>query len=198
MHFHGGVPESRGEGGDGPGFRAGQKEQADLVIANDPDADRLAIAIPDGASASGFRQLTGNEVGVLLGHHVLTRDPPDAAPSPRKTAIASIVSSPMLGVIAAQLGVRYEETLTGFKWIEHRALEVQGQTGEPLAFGYEEALGYTVGTLVRDKDGISAAMVFAELVADLRTRSHGHRPARRCFVSTACSSARRSTSPNAA
>ncbi len=152
-------------------FALGRDKKADLILANDPDADRLAVAIPDAASPTGFRQLTGNEVGVLLGHHVLTRDPPAADPTPR-LAIASIVSSPMLGAVAAALGVRYEETLTGFKWIEHRALEVEAQSGAQLAFGYEEALGYTVGTLVRDKDGISAAVVFAELVADLRTEGH--------------------------
>src|SRR6185436_2587033 len=73
--------------------------------------------------------------------------------------------SPMLGVIAGALGVRYEETLTGFKWIANRAMELERETGARFVFGYEEALGYTVGPLVRDKDGISAAVAFAELTA---------------------------------
>ncbi len=147
-------------------FALARKESADLVLANDPDADRLAVAVPQAGSPTGYMQLTGNEVGVLLGHHVLTRDPEDSSHS--RVALASIVSSPMLGVIARALGVRYEETLTGFKWIEHRAMQIEAERGAKLAFGFEEALGYTVGTLVRDKDGISAALVFAELVAQLR------------------------------
>jgi len=149
-------------------FALARKENADLVIANDPDADRLAVAVPEKSSPTGYMQLTGNEVGVLLGHHVLTRDPSEAT-HPR-VALASIVSSPMFGVIAKALDVRYEETLTGFKWIEHRAMQIEAETGAKLAFGYEEALGYTVGTLVRDKDGIGAALVFAELCAQLRSQ----------------------------
>lgn len=149
-------------------FALARKENADLVLANDPDADRLAVAVPQKGSPTGYMQLTGNEVGVLLGHHVLTRDPEEAKTS--RVALASIVSSPMFGVVARALGVRYEETLTGFKWIEHRAMQLEAETGAKLAFGYEEALGYTVGTLVRDKDGIGAALVFAELVAQLRAQ----------------------------
>jgi phosphomannomutase len=147
-------------------FALARKEGAELVLANDPDADRLAVAVPQKDSPTGYLQLTGNDVGVLLGHHVLTRDPEEAK-HPR-VALASIVSSPMLGVIARALDVGYEETLTGFKWIEHRAMQLEAERGTKLAFGYEEALGYTVGTLVRDKDGIGAALVFAELVGELR------------------------------
>jgi phosphomannomutase len=84
--------------------------------------------------------------------------------------ITTIVSSPMLGRIAARLGARYEETLTGFKWIENRALEVESETGARLVLGYEEALGYSVGTLARDKDGIGAAMAFADLAATEKSR----------------------------
>lgn len=141
-----------------------RRERADLVVANDPDADRLALAVPDGAG--GFVQLTGNEVGVLLGHYVLTESSPDA----RRLVLASIVSSPMLGAIARALGVRYEETLTGFKWIANRALDLERAEGARFAFGYEEALGYSVGTLVRDKDGISAAVLAADLVSYLASR----------------------------
>ena len=73
----------------------------------------------------------------------------------------------MLGRIAAEMGVRYEETLTGFKWIANRAMELEAKEGLTFVFGYEEALGYTVGPLVRDKDGVSAAVAFAELAAVL-------------------------------
>jgi phosphomannomutase len=141
-------------------FALAQKEDAPLVIANDPDVDRLAIAVRD---ASGkYVQLNGNQVGVLLGCYVMTEG---AKGEGDKLVLASLVSSPMLGVVAKKLGVRYEETLTGFKWITNRAMEIEKATGARFVFGYEEALGYTVGTLVRDKDGISAAVIAAELAA---------------------------------
>jgi phosphomannomutase len=142
---------------------------ADLVLANDPDVDRLAVAVRDPSrrgSGAEFRQLTGNEVGVLLGHYLLT----ERDTSGDRMVVASCVSSPMLGVVAAGLGVHYEETLTGFKWIANRAMDVERESGKRFVFGYEEALGYTVGTLVRDKDGISAALVLAELWASRRAQ----------------------------
>jgi phosphomannomutase len=135
-----------------------KKLQADLILANDPDVDRLAVAVRDGAGE--FVQLSGNQVGTLLGHYLLTE-----GKIGDRIVLASIVSSPMLGTIAKRLGARYEETLTGFKWIANRAMELERETGARFVFGYEEALGYTVGPLVRDKDGISAAVVFAELAA---------------------------------
>ena len=141
-------------------FALAAKVNASLVLANDPDADRLAVAVP--GKAQGYVQLTGNQVGVVLGHYLLTRGPHDG----QRVVLASIVSSPMLGVIARKLGVHYEETLTGFKWIANRAMELEPK-GERFVFGYEEALGYTVGDVVRDKDGISAAVLFAELAAVL-------------------------------
>ncbi len=136
---------------------------AELVIANDPDADRLAIAIPHEKSPTKYLQLTGNQVGVLLGHYLLTSGPKVARP----LAIASIVSSPQLGAIARALGARYEETLTGFKWIANRAMDLEREEKLQFVFGFEEALGYTVGDVVRDKDGVSAALLFAELAAQL-------------------------------
>jgi phosphomannomutase len=139
---------------------------AALVLANDPDADRLAAAIPaPGGPAGRYRQLTGNELGVVLGHYLLTERP---ATRPR-AVLASIVSSPLLGRIAADLGVRYEETLTGFKWIATRSIELERE-GHEVVFGYEEALGYCVGGVVRDKDGISGALLAAEVAAVLRAR----------------------------
>jgi len=141
-----------------------EREAADLVLANDPDADRLAVAVPD--ERGKFVQLTGNQVGALLGHDLLAVSAPPHVP---RFVVSTIVSSPMLAEIARALGVRYEETLTGFKWIVARAIE-QERHGSRFVFGYEEALGYTVGDLVRDKDGVSAAVLFARLAAACKAR----------------------------
>ncbi|MFB2586944.1 phospho-sugar mutase [Herbiconiux liukaitaii] len=148
---------------------------ADLVIANDPDADRLAIAIPDPSDATGYRSLTGNEVGQLLGWRaaelataapLTPADLEDAVGGARDgggpvqpTLACSIVSSPALREVATEYGLDFTETLTGFKWVSR---------APGLVFGYEEALGYLVnpGT-VRDKDGISAALAFLDLATRL-------------------------------
>jgi phosphomannomutase len=144
-------------------FALARRVGAHVVLANDPDADRLAVAVPRG---DAFVQLSGNDVGVILGHHLLT----EGAPGDNRFVAMSIVSSPLLGVIARRLGVRCEETLTGFKWIANRAMDVGAETGARFVFGYEEALGYSVSTLVRDKDGISAAYVIAGLAARLEAK----------------------------
>jgi phosphomannomutase len=137
-------------------FEAARESGADLVIANDPDADRLAIAIPDTSEASGWRRLTGNEVGLLLGWQVAEQV---AAAGRGGTLACSIVSSPGLEAVARAHGLDFAATLTGFKWISR---------APALVFGFEEALGYLVnpGT-VRDKDGISAAVAFLSLAARL-------------------------------
>jgi phosphomannomutase len=128
-----------------------RKVGADLVIANDPDADRCAAAILDG---DAWRMLRGDEVGWLLGDQVSK-----TLPEGKKLA-NSIVSSRMLAAIAKDAGREHEETLTGFKWISRV---------EDLGYGYEEALGYCVAPeLVRDKDGISAGIVLADLAAQLK------------------------------
>lgn len=134
---------------------------ADAVIANDPDADRLAAAVP---YEGGWRPLSGNEMGALLGDYVLRYWRADAKP----IVANSIVSSPILGRIAENAGAHYERTLTGFKWIRNATLALEQEGVGQFAFGYEEALGYTVGPVVRDKDGISAALVFCDLVAEER------------------------------
>ncbi|MFG1603035.1 phospho-sugar mutase [Actinoplanes sp. NPDC049265] len=127
------------------------KTGADLAIANDPDADRCAVAVP--AEGGGWTPLTGDQLGTLLADHLIRRGAPG-------TYATTIVSSTMLAAICAARGVTYGETLTGFKWIVRAADE--------LAFGYEEALGYCVAPgLVRDKDGITAALLVAELAAAL-------------------------------
>jgi phosphomannomutase len=123
---------------------------ADVVVANDPDADRCAVAVPD---AHGWRMLRGDEVGALLGDFLLRS-------GAQGVYASSIVSSSLLGTLAAAHGQPHRETLTGFKWIGR----VEG-----LAFGYEEALGYCVAPgLVRDKDGVSALLLVVELAARLK------------------------------
>ena len=112
----------------------------------------------------------------MLGHYQLTgglaslEQAVKPAGGGAPLVIASIVSSPMLGVMAAKLGAQYDEVLTGFKWIANRAMERKAKNGDVFVFGFEEALGYTVGELVRDKDGVSAAVVFAELTAVLKAK----------------------------
>jgi len=134
---------------------------ADLVIANDPDTDRLAISIPE--PGAGFRQLTGNQIGVLLGDFMLA-----GTKTEQPIVLNSIVSSPMLASIADAYGAVYDRTLTGFKWIWNAALDLEAEGRGEYVFGYEEALGYSVGRTVRDKDGISAAVAFSSLVTEAR------------------------------
>jgi phosphomannomutase len=125
---------------------------ADLAIANDPDADRCAVALP--APGGTWRPLRGDELGVLLADHLIGRGTPG-------TYATTIVSSSLLGALCAARGVPYAETLTGFKWIVRAA--------EDLAYGYEEALGYCVAPgMVRDKDGITAALTVAGMAAGLK------------------------------
>lgn len=134
---------------------------ADLVIANDPDADRLAVAVPQ---ASGkWRMLSGDEVGILLGDHLLTHHRNGKTP----IVVSTIVSSLMMPRVAADHGAHHELTLTGFKWIVNAGLALEEKIGGRFVFGYEEALGYMVGSTVRDKDGISAALVVCDLAAEL-------------------------------
>ena len=140
--------------------------KADLILANDPDADRLAVAVP-ARDADGFVQLTGNQVGVLIANYFMNYDP---NPPDDRLFVTTIVSSPMLAAMARVEGARFEETLTGFKWIANCAMALEAKTGTTFVAGYEEALGYTVGTIVRDKDGVSAAVVFAEMAAFLRSQ----------------------------
>ena len=137
-----------------------RKVDADLVLANDPDADRLAVAVRDGSG--GYRMLTGDQIGVLLAHYLLTENlPADIRP----LLVTTIVSSRLLSKMAAAPGAAYGETLTGFKWIANLAQQRQRERGEEMLLGYEEALGYSVGRVTADKDGISAALIFAELTA---------------------------------
>ncbi len=136
--------------------------RADLVLANDPDADRCSVAVPDTTADGGWRQLTGDEIGVLLGDQAAATAAYGEQFGSGTVLASSVVSSRMLERIAHAHGVRHRTTLTGFKWIARV---------EDLAFGYEEAIGYCVDPeAVRDKDGISAALRLAYLTAQLRDR----------------------------
>lgn len=140
-------------------FGVGRERRADLILANDPDADRLAVALKDPTSTTGFRQLTGDEVGLLLGDEMARR----AVADRRKGNLAcSIVSSSALSKVAEHYGFGFRETLTGFKWISKVP---------DLIFGYEEALGYCVDAAhTPDKDGISAALIIADLANRLASQ----------------------------
>ncbi|VAV90372.1 Phosphomannomutase, partial [hydrothermal vent metagenome] len=129
---------------------------ADIVFANDPDTDRLAVSVPTPGGV--WHPLTGNQIGVLLAEFLLeyTSD---------GTVINSIVSSPLLGHIARRHGATWAQTLTGFKWVCTAALDLADAGSGDMILGFEEALGYSVGTTVRDKDGISGAAAFAVLAA---------------------------------
>ncbi|MFJ7771602.1 phospho-sugar mutase [Streptomyces sp. NPDC097107] len=136
-------------------FAKARETDPDLIIANDPDADRCAVAVHDGTD---WRMLRGDEVGALLAAHLVTR-------GAHGTFAESIVSSSLLGRIAEKANLPYEETLTGFKWIAR----VEG-----LRYGYEEALGYCVDPEgVRDKDGITAALLITELASTLKASTSG-------------------------
>ncbi len=134
-------------------FETARAAGAEFLLANDPDADRLAVAVPDPAADGGWRRLTGNDVGLLLGWRAAER-------ASGGSLACSLVSSPGLQTVAEHYGLDFHATLTGFKWISR---------APGLVYGFEEALGYLVnpGT-VRDKDGISAAIAMLGMIAEAR------------------------------
>ncbi|PTP04721.1 phosphoglucomutase [Vibrio splendidus] len=135
---------------------------ADIACANDPDADRFAVAVrTDDAS---YKMLTGDQVGVLFAHYLLSK------PHTKNQLVGnSIVSSTLLEKVAQSHGATYFQTLTGFKWLANIGMQLENEQNEFL-FAYEEALGYTIGTQVRDKDGLSAIVVFAQLIEELKSQ----------------------------
>jgi phosphomannomutase len=137
-----------------------QRVGADIIVANDPDADRLAVALqgPQGE----WTNLTGNQVGALLAEELLAH----GHAHPRRLVATTIVSTSLLRRIAEHHGALCGETLTGFKWLANLALAHDG----PFVLGFEEALGYSVGEVVRDKDGISAALILLDLASNLKAR----------------------------
>lgn len=151
-------------------FQTAAEHDADLVIANDPDADRVAVGVPDGHG--GWLRLSGNETGWLLGWRA-ARVAAERGLD-RGTLACSLVSSPALGVVARKEGLDFVETLTGFKWIS--------RAGD-LLYGYEEALGYLVDPeKVRDKDGISAALAVLALFSELRAAGQSFAEHRAAFA----------------
>lgn len=137
---------------------------ASLILANDPDADRLAVNVrgPDGT----WIALKGNQIGILLADYQLARYDGEARP----LVAYSIVSTPMIEDIAEAYGAHCETTLTGFKWVWNAAIDLMRDRGLHFVFGFEEALGYCAGDIVRDKDGVSAALLFAEMAAEEAAR----------------------------
>lgn len=140
--------------------------EAEVAVALDPDADRCAVGVP---TPDGWRMLTGDETGWLLGDYILSQLEP--GPVTEATVVASsLVSSRMLAAIAKEHGARHVETATGFKWLSRADVDLPGTT---LVYAYEEAIGHCVDpSAVRDKDGISAAVLVCDLVAALRDRGH--------------------------
>ncbi|MFS1948225.1 phospho-sugar mutase [Vibrio lentus] len=133
---------------------------ADIACANDPDADRFAVAVR--TDEASYKMLTGDQVGVLFAHYLLSK------PHTNNQLVGnSIVSSTLLEKVANSHGATYFQTLTGFKWLANIGMQLEDEDNEFL-FAYEEALGYTIGTQVRDKDGLSALVVFAQLVEELK------------------------------
>ncbi|NND91271.1 MAG: phospho-sugar mutase [Granulosicoccus sp.] len=137
-----------------------RRERAELVLANDPDGDRLAVIV---RHADDYAILSGDQIGWLLADHILASHAAADALPPGAFVVSTLVSSVLIDAIAGYYGVCSERTLTGLKWVWHRALELE-QAGGVFMFGYEESIGYSVSSAVRDKDGISAAVLFAELV----------------------------------
>ena len=148
-------------------YKVAQNAPCDVILGTDPDADRVAIAVPDGNG--GFRKLSGNELGCMLMEYILKArtargDLPEGA-----EVVRSIVSSPLADRVADYYGVSMKTVLTGFKYIGGEILELEnlGQK-ERFVFGFEESCGYLKGTYARDKDAVVASMLVCELAASLK------------------------------
>jgi len=148
-------------------YKTADNTNCDLILGTDPDADRVAIAVPNGRN--GYQKLTGNELGCLLLEYILRtrtklRNIPEGA-----IAVRSIVSSLMADWIAADYGVEMVSVLTGFKYIggEILRLEALGQAHK-FVFGFEESCGYLKGTYARDKDAVAASILICEMAAELK------------------------------
>ena len=154
------------------------KRILDFVLANDPDADRFCAA--ERSASGAWHIFSGNEMGIILAHKVLSqyqhkpgfdlRIRPSLSPLTKGNLamLSSAVSSKMLGAMAAKEGFHHEETLTGFKWMGNRSLELVAR-GYIVPYAFEEAIGYMLGDIVRDKDGIAAATLFLKVIIDLYT-----------------------------
>jgi len=157
-----------GEGALALAMETAQANGAKLILANDPDADRLAVAECD--DLGNWHLFTGNELGTLLGHWQWRKyQEREAAGETMKPAamLASTVSSKQLKAIAKHEGFLFEETLTGFKWMGNRA-EALMASGYDVIFAFEQAIGFCIGDLIKDKDGVAASAVFAEMAISLQ------------------------------
>ncbi|KAM4566465.1 glucose 1,6-bisphosphate synthase isoform 2-T2 [Odontesthes bonariensis] len=145
-------------------------ENARVVLATDPDADRLAVA--EKSDGSGWKVFTGNELAALLGWWMFfnwKENHPDPADTQKVYMLATTVSSKILQALARIEGFHFEETLPGFKWIGNRIHELS-KTGNRVIFAFEESIGFLCGSLVPEKDGVSAAVVVAEMAAYLHNQ----------------------------
>lgn len=148
-------------------YKVAESTPCDVILGTDPDADRMAIAVPDGQG--GYRKLSGNELGCLLMEYILKKRTEKGDIPEDAIVVRSIVSSPLADRIAEKYGVKMCAVLTGFKYIggEILALEKKGQE-KKFIFGFEESCGYLKGTYARDKDAVVASMLVCELAADLK------------------------------
>ncbi|XP_008313686.1 glucose 1,6-bisphosphate synthase isoform X2 [Cynoglossus semilaevis] len=152
-------------------FLLAEKENARIVLATDPDADRLAVA--EKHDGSGWKVFTGNELAALLGWWMFfnwKENHPSPADTQRVYMLATTVSSKILQTLANMEGFHFEETLPGFKWIGNRIHELS-KTGNPVIFAFEESIGFLCGSMVPEKDGVSAAVVVAEMAAYLQEKN---------------------------
>ncbi|XP_036418899.1 glucose 1,6-bisphosphate synthase isoform X1 [Colossoma macropomum] len=152
-------------------LRLAEREEARIVLATDPDADRLAVA--EQRDRCGWKVFTGNELAALLGWWMLfnwKETHPDPAETERMYMLATTVSSKILKALAQMEGFHFEETLPGFKWIGNKIHELT-KTGKEVIFSFEESIGFLCGSMVLDKDGVSAAAVVAEMAAYLHTKN---------------------------
>ena len=141
-----------------------KREGADLVLATDPDSDRVGSAVPDGKG--GFALINGNQMGILLLDYILSRREAKGTLPARPEVVTTIVSTPMAQVVAADHGATVKELLTGFKYIgeEIGRLEAAGEA-DRYVFGFEESYGYLPGPFVRDKDAVVASLLICEMTA---------------------------------
>jgi phosphomannomutase len=139
------------------------KEGADVLIANDPDADRLAVAVP--TPSGRWQRLSGNQLAALFADARIPAVSPGTPPHALPLVTTSIVTTPLVEAIARARGARVERTLTGFKWLWTAMLALERRGAGHFAYACEEALGYSLTPAVRDKDGIAAAVALADLAA---------------------------------
>lgn len=149
-------------------FKYAKKESADLIIATDPDSDRVGVSAPD--STGKFQIFTGNEVGVMLTEYVLTEQFAKGILPQNPVVISTLVSSRLAPKICAAHNVTYFDVYTGFKFIAEKILEFEENKSYNFVMGWEESIGYTVGTHARDKDAIVATMLIVEMAQWCKNR----------------------------